>query len=85
MKTWQRLGETVREIGVLIFVFAPLDVMLQGSAPYISRWFVRWSDSWPPAEPEIHFHWLELAALGLGAVLIVLGLWIEAIGDGRKE
>ncbi len=26
MKTWQRLGETIREIGILVFVFAPLDV-----------------------------------------------------------
>ena len=85
MKTWQRLGETIREIGVLVFVFAPLDVMLQASAPYISRWFVRSSDSWRAAGPEIHFHWFELAALGLGAVLIVSGLWIEARADRGKE
>jgi hypothetical protein len=85
MKTWKRLGETIREIGILVFVFAPLDVMLQASAPYIGRWFVRWSDTWQPAGPEIHFHWFELVFMGLGMALIALGLWIEARADRREE
>ncbi len=57
-KRYELLGETLREIGILILVFVPLDILLQ-----------------PNAAPH---WWIIVIFVGIGFILIVLGIWIEA-------
>jgi len=53
-------GESLREIGILILVFVPLDMLLQ---------------------PNAASRWLIMAIFGgIGFILIVVGIWIEASG-----
>ncbi len=56
-------GESIRELGVLILVFVPLDVLLE----YVRR----------EQRPDVH-HWLTIIGFGIaGILLMILGVEIE--------
>jgi hypothetical protein len=69
------LGESIREIGVLVLVFVPLDLLLaQGSSGGVmhtqSPW-LRWLQWLSPR------NWITLFFAVLGSLLLYLGIRIE--------
>jgi hypothetical protein len=69
------LGESIREVGVLILVFVPLDIWIAPSANSPEPTFPRWLD-WA------HFlsvdHW-RILLFGLGGIMVVYyGIKIES-------
>jgi hypothetical protein len=68
------LGESVREIGVLVLVFVPLDMLLRTKGEAVSKY-----PSWFPGASHIAPQNLTvLFFLGLGVVLLYFGIVIEA-------
>ena len=71
---WCLLGESLREIGVLVLVFVPLDILLRsrGEAVYkYPDWFPRTSYIAPQNLTVLFF-------LGLGVAVLYFGILIEA-------
>lgn len=81
--TWTEirlLGESVREIGVLILVFVPLDVFFEPSPLYKMRY-----PSWVPSSLSVG-HWMLIFFAVAGLLLIYSGIKLEQRGIvGEKE
>lgn len=77
------LGESLREIGVLVLVFVPLDMVLEGGTQPDSaypRWmfWLRWLSTQ---------HWEMLFFAVTGICLVYYGIKIEAnaVSEDREE
>ncbi len=82
---WKLLGESAREIGVLILVFVPLDVWI--TPPPSTR-----EPNYPTWLTWAHFvsvdHWMMLVFTVGGLTMIYFGIKIESrsslLEDGQK-
>ncbi|MGH9728365.1 MAG: hypothetical protein ACRD4V_07220 [Candidatus Acidiferrales bacterium] len=66
------LGESLREIGVLVFVFFPLDILLESkayAAIYPQFFWLRWVSMQ---------HWVTIFFAGSGIALLYFGIKIDA-------
>lgn len=69
--TRKLLGESLREVGILVLVFVPLDMVLSNSDQYaypLWMFWLRWM-SMP--------HWIEMFFGSAGVSLIYYGLKVE--------
>jgi hypothetical protein len=75
------LGESLREIGVLVFVFVPLDLILEGKpqAPLPHPEWMFWLD-WLSLE-----HWVVVFFAVAGVFLLYFGIKIEAEASEEED
>jgi hypothetical protein len=82
---WRLLGESIREIGVLILVFVPLDVWISPSRQSAEPDYPAWMSWMHALSPD---HW-RILAFGIGGLIVMYyGIKIEArataVEDARK-
>jgi hypothetical protein len=75
------LGESVREIGVLVLVFVPLDMLL-GSQGLVPIHYPSWMFWLRVLSPE---HWTIIFFALAGIVLLYFGIKIESAAGAREK